>query len=110
VANLSARQADYGKFQDVNLQILGISAGNPFSQRTLAASLKLSYPLLSDFPELKVMKSYGVHSSVRQITARRSFFLVDQQGTVRGKWLPEEAAVFPSEPILEAARGLLGKS
>ncbi len=110
MANLSARQADYSKFQDLNVQILGISAGNPFSQRTLADSLKLSYPLLSDFPELKVMKSYGAHSHIRQITARRAFFLMDQQGIVRGRWLPEEAAVFPSEAILEAARGLSGKS
>ena len=48
-------------------------------------------------------------SEQREITARRSFFLVDQQGIVRGKWLPDEAAVFPSETVLEAARTLVKK-
>jgi len=109
VANLSARKADYGKFQELNVQTLGIAASNPFSQRTLADSLKLPYPLLSDFPQLKTIRSYGVLSEQREITARRSFFLVDQQGIVRGKWLPDEAAVFPSETVLEAARTLVKK-
>jgi len=109
VADLSARKADYGKFQELNVQTLGIAASNPFSQRTLADSLKLPYPLLSDFPQLKTIRSYGVLSEQREITARRSFFLVDQQGIVRGKWLPDEAAVFPSETVLEAARTLVKK-
>ena len=95
MANLSARKADYSQFQELNVQNVGIAASNPFSQRTLADSLKLPYPLLSDYPQLKTIRSYGVLSEQREITARRSFFLVDQQGIVRGKWLPVEAAVFP---------------
>jgi len=110
VANLSARKADYSKFQELNVQNLGIAASNPFSQKTLADSLKLPYPLLSDFPGLKTIRSYGVLSEQRAITARRSFFLVDQHGIVRGKWLPDvEAAVFPSETVLEAVRALAKK-
>lgn len=93
----------------MNVQNLGIAASNPFSQRTLADSLKLPYPLLSDFPQLKTIRSYGVRSEQREITARRSFFLVDQQGIVRGKWLPDEAIVFPSETVLEAVRALAKK-
>lgn len=106
MANLSARKADYSTFQELGVQILGISSGNPFAQKTLADSLKLPYPLLSDFPEMKVIRSYGVLSEKRQITARRSFFLVDQEGIVRQKWLPDENAVFSSEPILDAVRAI----
>ena len=109
MANLSARTADYSKFQELNVQNVGIAASNPFSQRTLADSLKLPYPLLSDYPQLKTIRSYGVLSEQREINARRSFFLVDHQGIVRGKWLPVEAAVFPSETILEAVRALARK-
>jgi peroxiredoxin len=36
--------------------MLGISADNPFAQKTFADSLKLPYPLLSDFPDLKVVR------------------------------------------------------
>jgi hypothetical protein len=41
--------------------------------------------------------------------ARRAFFLVDQQGIVRGKWLIANNAVFPSEDILKGAREMTGK-
>jgi glutaredoxin-dependent peroxiredoxin len=109
VANLSARKADSVKFEELGVQILGIAASNPFAQKTLADSLKLPYPLLSDWPGLKVIKSFGVLSQERQITARRSFFLVDKEGVIRGKWLPDESQVFPSETILEAARAVVRK-
>ena len=95
-------------FQALNVQLLGISANNPFSQKTFADSLKLPYPLLSDFPDLKAIRSYGVlHPS--GIFAERAFFLIDKEGIVRGKWDGEPYDVFPTEPILEAARELAGK-
>lgn len=109
MANLSARKADYSKFEELGVQILGIAASNPFAQKTLADSLELPYPLLSDFPRLNVIRSFGVLSQERQITARRSFFLVDKEGIVRGKWLPDESQVFPTETILEAARAIVRK-
>lgn len=92
------------------MQILGISANVPFSQKTFADSLKLPYPLLSDFPDLRTIRSYGGVSPERAgMIARRAFFLVDQQGIVRGKWLPPAEDVFPSARILEAARALQGR-
>ena len=87
-----------------------MSADNPFAQKTFADSLKLPYPLLSDFPALKTIKSYGVLNEKTQITARRSFFLVDLQGILRQKWLVDPSDVVPSEPLLEAVRALAGKS
>ena len=108
MANLSARKADYSKFQELNVQNLGIGASNPFSQKTLADSLKLPYPLLSDFPKLETIRSYGVLSPNTQITALRSFFLVDQQGTVRQRWIDIQG-VFPSETALEAVRAISRK-
>jgi len=106
MANLSARKAEYSRFQELNVQNLGIGASNPFSQKTMADSLKLPYPLLSDFPKLETIRGYGVlHSD--QITARRAVFLVDQQGIVKAKWLFD--AEFPTQPALEAVRAISGK-
>jgi peroxiredoxin len=107
---LSARKVDYEKFQALNVQILGISANHPFSQQTFADSLKLPFPLLSDFPELKVIRRYGLPSP-SQTYAQRAFFLIDQQGIIRQRWLTGggEDIVFASEPLLEAARELTGK-
>jgi peroxiredoxin len=85
------------------VQILGISANNPFSQQAFAESLELPFPLLSDFPELKVIRSYGGLSQEVSLTiAQRWFFLVDLQGIVRGQWRGTKSEVFPSEAILKA--------
>ncbi len=73
-----------------------------------ADSLKLPYPLLSDFPNLQVIRSYGVLDPT-QVMARRAFFLVDQQGIVRGKWLVENKEVFPSEELLKTAQVMAQK-
>jgi peroxiredoxin len=59
-----------------------------FSQQTFADSLKLPYPLLSDFPERKVIRSYGVLNE-KSMNANRSFFLIDPQGVIRQKWIIE---------------------
>jgi hypothetical protein len=37
-------------------------------------------------------------------TAQRYFFLIDRNGIVRGKWPGKVDEVFPSGPILKAAR------
>jgi peroxiredoxin len=89
-----------------------------------ADSLQLPYPLLSDFPDLQVIRQYGVlwpHQigPVRDgnvvvdhapnTAARRAFFLIDKQGIVQGKWLVENKAVFPSQEMLARARQLAGK-
>lgn len=92
------------------MQILGISSNNPFSQKTFADSLKLPYPLLSDFPHLKTIQTYGgLNPDWKSTTAVRSFFLIDKEGIVRGKWQGTTKNVFPSEPILKAARALAEK-
>jgi peroxiredoxin len=65
------------------VQILGISSNNPFSQKTFADSLQLPYPLLSDFPNLTVIQSYGgLNRQWDMTTAQRFFFLIDQAGIV----------------------------
>ena len=63
-----------------------MSADNPFSQETFADSLKLPYPLLSDFPDRKVIRAYGVLNE-QTMTAIRTFFLIDPQGMIRKKWV-----------------------
>jgi peroxiredoxin len=118
VANLAARKADYRQFQALNIQILGISVDNPFSQKVQADSLQLPYPLLSDM-YLKVAKAYGVlygstgakidYPGFEGRSAGRAFFLVDQRGIVRGKWMGEDMAVFPNEVLLKGAQEVAEK-
>ena len=41
--------------------------------------------------------------------AKRSFFFVDKDGIVRGKWIGEDLTVFSTEMFLKAAREIAGK-
>jgi peroxiredoxin len=106
------------------VQVLGISADHTFAQRTFAESLQLPYPLLSDFPDLQVIRKYGVPwphqvGPVKDgdvvvdhrpnTAARRAFFLIDQHGIIAGKWLVANDAVFPSNEILKLARAMAEK-
>jgi peroxiredoxin len=106
-ANLSARKADYGQLEALDVQVLGISSSNPFSQKTFADSLDLPFPLLSDFPHLGVTRSYGgLTPDWAMTTPQRWLFLIDREGTVRGQWRGSSTEVFPGEPILKVVRAL----
>ena len=101
--------------------MLGISASTKFAQKSFSASLKLPYPLLSDFPNFRTIRAYDVSQKVGEtgrVFARQSFFLIDKEGIVRGRWVVKEKEpgavvasdeLFSSEPILQAARKLVGK-
>ena len=87
-----------------------MSADNTFSQQTFAESLKLPYPLLSDFQERKVIRSYGVFND-KLMTAIRTFFLIDPQGVIRKKWVLENpgTTVVYSDTILRGIEEVIGK-
>ena len=68
---------------------------------------------------MKVAKAYGVlygstgakvyfPEAVGQ-GAGRAFFLVDQRGIVRGKWIGEDLAILPSEVLLKGAQEVAEK-
>ena len=105
-----ARKANYTTFGALGIQNLGVSANLTFSQQTFAESLKLPYPLLSDFPDRKVMRSYGVLDE-KTMLANRSFFLIDPQGIMRKKWIIEngETTVVYSDTLLRGIQEVLGK-
>jgi peroxiredoxin len=113
IKNLSARVADYQKFQDMDIQVLAVSADDTFSQKTFADSLKSPFPFLSN-PDLTVIKNYaGLQPHPKDPTKQvslRGLFLIDKQGIVRGKWVGATADFFPSEEILKVAQSMAGKS
>ncbi len=106
-----ARKADHKRFEALGIQNLGLSSNQTFSQQTFAESLKLPYPLLSDYPDRKVMRSYGVLNETTQMTAQRSFFLIDPQGIIRKKWIIESGGttVVYSDTLLRDIQEVIGK-
>ena len=68
---------------------------HPLSQKAFADSLKLNFPLLSDFPDGKATQAYGVYNAERRL-ANRSWFIVDKQGVIRYKKVLKQG-----EPLVE---------
>ncbi len=94
----------------MGIQNLAISANNTFSQQTFAESLKLPFPLLSDFPERKVIRAYEVLND-KTMVANRSFFLIDPQGILRKIWIIENptTTVVYSDRLLPDIQEIMGK-
>jgi hypothetical protein len=63
---------------------------------------------------MNVTRSYGVvygrttgkneYPEMKDLIAKRAFFLVDANGIVRARWVGEDLGVFPTEALLKAAR------
>ena len=66
--------------------------------------------MLSDFPDRKVIRSYGVLNE-KAMVANRSFFLIDPQGILRKKWIIENSAttVVYSRTLLKDIEEIVGK-
>jgi peroxiredoxin len=119
MANLMERRDDFDKFEGLGVQVLGISLDHAYSQSAFAQSLGLSFPLLSDFPHGRTVRAYGIdyyEGEAKRLYARPSFFLIDQDGIVRGYWgqrprNPDEILapdpLVSSEPILEVAQAIV---
>jgi peroxiredoxin len=107
---LSARKADFKRFEALGIQNLAISANLTFSQQTFAESLKLPFPLLSDFAERKTIRAYGMLNE-KTVVANRSFFLIDSQGILRRKWIVENptTTVVYSDTLLRDIQEIIGK-
>ena len=96
-----------------NVQILAIGPNHPFSQKAFAASLHLPYPVLSDWPDLKVARHYGI-ASTRQPLAQlgiseRAFFLIDKEGIIRKVYLKVNTQNHPEEVLAYVKENLTDK-
>jgi peroxiredoxin len=84
IQELSSSRDDYDKFKEVDTEVVGISANAIFSQQAFVDFLKLNFPLVSDYPDLKTIEAYGVLEPERRL-AQRSYFIIDKQSIIRYK-------------------------
>jgi peroxiredoxin len=87
------------KMEDLEAQVIGISVNDPFSNKAFHEENALNFPLLSDY-QRDVVKKYGVYhedfAGLKGYTAaKRSVFIVDENGIIRYKWVTENPGVEP---------------
>lgn len=77
-------QANLGRFEELNAQVLGISVDSVFAHQAFAEKLGgLDYPLLADFhPKGAVTKEYGLWFENWGVS-KRAVIIVDEEGVVQ---------------------------
>ena len=93
------------KMEDLDAQILGISVNDPFSNKAFHEENALNFPLLSDYTR-EVVRRYGVYhedfAGLKGYTAaKRSVFILDEDGVIRYKWVTEDPSIEPPYDELE---------
>ncbi len=88
-------------------EVLAVAVTATFSQQAFAASLGVDFPLLSDW-DRTVCAAYGVRYDVwkgHAGLAKRSVFVIHRGGTVRYRWVTDDALVLPDlEAVVAALR------
>ncbi len=99
-AEMCAIRDSLGELQDYGANVLGISVDGPFVNKAFANNHHLNFPVLSDYGR-KVIKKYGIvmkklASMPDYNAAKRSVFILDEQGKVRYRWVSDNPLVEPN--------------
>ena len=85
------------EIRSLGAEIAAISVTSVFAQQAFAKSLGVDFPLLSDWNR-QVTRAYGVQYDVwrgHEGIAKRSVFVIDREGTIRYRWVTDNALVLP---------------
>jgi peroxiredoxin len=89
------------------VQPVGISRDSPWTHIAWTQALDLNFGLLSDF-NADAVQAFGIGQEFRGFrdVARRTAFLVDADGTVRGAWSYDNSELPDVDELLAACRAL----
>ena len=95
------------EFEQAGIQKFGVSRDSPWTHIAWTQALDLNFPLLSDW-NAEAINGFGIVHEFRGFrgVARRTAFLVDQTGTVRGAWAYEDTEVPDFDELLAAAKAV----
>ena len=91
--------------ESLGAHAVAIAVTATFSQQQFAKDLGLRFPLLSDWNR-EVSTAWGVAYDVwkgHRGVAKRAVFVVDRGGTVRFRWITDDALVQPDYDTMIAA-------
>ena len=99
-AEMCALRDSLDELRDYGAQVLGISVDGPFSNKFFTQNRHLNFPVLSDYSR-KMIKKYGIVMNKLgpmkdYNAAKRSVFILDEQGKVRYRWVSDNPLVEPN--------------
>jgi len=95
------------EFEEAGVHVVAVSRDSPWSHVAWMQALDVEFPLLSDWNG-DAVRGFGIAREYRGMrdVARRSAFLIERGGTVRGAWAYEDGDVPDLDELLSAARAL----
>jgi len=99
----------FGELQHLKGDVVGISVDAPFAQKAFIEKHNLNFPLLCDFKR-EVIQKYGVvWNSLGGVegyqSANRAIFVLNDDGTIRYKWVAQSPGTLPDFGQVKAALG-----
>ena len=103
---LCSFQSDIQQFNDLNVQIVGISVDSPFALSGWAQANDISFALLSDYKK-ECIKLFGVEFEglaglEGYISSNRAVFIADSSGEITYKWIAENPGVLPDFDVIKS--------
>jgi glutaredoxin-dependent peroxiredoxin len=98
---------DLAEFNKINAQVVGIDVNDPWTNKSFAEKNGLTFPILSDYNR-DVVRMYNVfHNDFGNLkgytVAKRSVFILDQNGVVTYKWVSDDPSKEPNYDELKKA-------
>ena len=92
---------------DLHAQVVGVSVNDQFSNKGFTEKNMLPFPILSDYKR-EVIKQWGLEledfAGLKGYTvAKRSIFILDENGVVRYVWVSDNPAVEPNYEEIQKA-------
>ena len=103
---MNAFQDRIENFEEMDATVYGISVDSPFSLNEFRDQLGLEFDLISDVNR-ELIDAYGLSMDFDNLgvygVAKRSVFVVDDDGTVTYEWVSDDPGVEPDYDEVEAA-------
>ncbi|MFP4175456.1 MAG: redoxin domain-containing protein, partial [Halobacteriales archaeon] len=88
----------FADFESLDGSVYGVSVDGPFAQQAFASDNDLNFPLVSDFGG-EIIEDYDVVleslAGIYGPVAKRSVFVVDNDGAVTYSWVSDDPGVLP---------------
>ena len=99
-AEMCALRDSLSMLKSLGAQVVGISVDGPFANKIFTENRHLNFPILSDYKR-EVINKYGiVMANLGPLegynAAKRSVFVLDENGIVRYSWVSDSPLVEPN--------------
>lgn len=108
-AEMCALRDSIDQLRDLGANVVGISVDGPYANKFFVQNRHLNFPVLSDYKR-DVINRYGIVmkdlGSLKDYkAAKRSVFILDEEGKVIYRWVSDNPAIEPNyDEIKEALR------